>query len=121
MRHYLTELAREWVPYDTARGRIALSPEQQQAHILKLYRQAGLPVDSPTQQTAPQNKSQNSVADTGKRRREQNLAWVRKQCAGKPLQSILQHYHLQRLEEISNNDLASLMQRIRQHQQKHAS
>ncbi len=150
---YLADLVREWVPYDVERGCIALSPEQQQAHVLKLYQQAGVPFDlsvapvlpiarahvarlapaplppKPVQEAEDQHHSapepkprpNGSLERANARLRARNLAWVREHCAGKPLQSILRHFQLAHLEDISDADLAGVINGTHQHQLRQAS
>lgn len=129
---YLAQLERKWVPYDSRRQAIALTHEARRDLALKLYQQAGLPLDIPATQvrpevphghddtaharerSAPGHPREESLEEARAHGRARDLEWVRTQCAGKPLRNILQHYRLQRLEDISDSDLASISNTIHQ-------
>lgn len=130
---YLTQFARKWVPYDSERQQIALSREEQHDLVLALYQQASLPLDLPTAGGSAVKKSHPvpeaegpgtltqslhtaSLGDARTRLRERDLKWVREQCSGKPLHNILANYHLKRLEEINDDDLAAVIRGIRKRQ-----
>lgn len=130
---YLAELAREWVPFDTERGRIALSEEQQHAHVLKLYQQAGLAEPPHPAMVRSLADRQVPSAQTGEMRdgttpfrpsaplskeawRSQKIAWVRQQCAARPgsLANILEHWHVYNLDALSDDDLRQVVTSIQQ-------
>lgn len=138
---YLTDLAREWVPFDAAHGRLALSTEQQQAHLLKLYRQAGFSVPPPSafpiltssrqgQGTSQVSESQTRAGDTQDHSsaspsplplsrealRVRKIAWVRQQCASHPgsLARILTRWQVYNLEALSDDALREVVTSIQQ-------
>lgn len=136
---YLSNFAREWVPYDAERGCIALSSQQQQAHILKLYQQADIPIQSnpdqfmtsaseeplqppapgyPGTEVQPQGVPDSSPLSTVARERirAQDIAWVQQQCASHPnsLQRILRRWHVPYLEDLSDAQLTDIVKSIRQ-------
>jgi hypothetical protein len=130
----LTSLAREWVPYDAEHGRIALSSAQQQAHILKLYQQANIPLPfetsqpglfqpeeparSPTREEALLHGTRGSSTPfdsvTRESLRARDLTWVQHQCAAHPksLPRILSRWKVQRLEDLSDAQLHEVIKSI---------
>jgi hypothetical protein len=110
---YLADLAREWVPYDAQRGRMALSPEQQQAHVLKLYQQANILLPN---QPQPRGNTRTSGTMTKDAKRNEDLAWIRQQCTSHAgsLAGILKHWHVQRLEDLTDEQLVKVMNSIHQ-------
>ena len=131
---YLSELAREWVPYDAKHGRIALSPGQRQAHILKLYRQAKIPLSlednlpvlsgqekpgqPPTREEAQGTRGSSSPFGSVPREslRAKDLTWVQQQCAVHPksVPRILSRWNVQRLEDLSDAQLHEVIKSIHQ-------
>lgn len=113
---YLDDLAREWLPYDAERACIALSPEQQHAHLLKLYQQAGLPRPQEIAQPACDEREPTPTSLSAMREgiRARDLAWVRQQCAAHPrsLQRILTRWQVPRLDDLSDLQLAEVMNSI---------
>lgn len=145
---YLARLERTWVPYNHERQIIALSRATQRAHVVKLYQQADLPLDlpatlvTPTKETcdarsappplhdAPTHEAkatphsvpqERSLERVRARLRERDLAWVREHCAGKPLQSILRHFHLACLEDIRDEDLVAVINGTHRHKLRQVS
>jgi hypothetical protein len=129
---YLAELAREWVPYDAKRGCLALSPEQQRAHLRKLYQQAGLalPPEKPEPPLclAPalldnripslhaEGEGRAIKAVTRESLRARDLAWIRQQCASHAgsLARILQRWQVRHLEELSDAQVTDIINSIHQ-------
>jgi hypothetical protein len=111
---YLTDLARELVPYDPERRAIALSPKAQLDHVQKLYQQAGILI-----QPSVELSHSASTLDLAARLRERDLAWIREQCNAGVLKRICLHYQVACLEELSDIQLASAINAIHAHQ--HAS
>ncbi|HEU5381601.1 MAG TPA: hypothetical protein VFV38_39775 [Ktedonobacteraceae bacterium] len=117
---YLARLERKWVPYDPERCCIALSREKQREHIVKLYEIAGLsrdlpatplPISARAGRSMPTRSSTDApvLPHTSSRVRERDLAWVRENITGKPLENLLRHFKLTRLEDIADQDLASVI------------
>lgn len=115
---YLAELTREWVPYDRERRAIALSAHEQYAHVLKLYHQAGLSIPSTPEHPRASETAFAERKDPDTSLRARDLEWVRKRCAGQPLRTLLRHYGLTRLEDLTDVQLIEVIKIIRRHQAK---
>ncbi len=124
---YLVRLECKWAPYDPEHFCIALSHEKQREHIVKLYEAAGLSLDLPATpfpigaragssgpslvRSAPTRSSAGASAlpRASARVRERDLTWVRENITGKPLENLLRHFKLTRLEDIQDQDLAAVI------------
>jgi hypothetical protein len=123
---YLVHLACEWVRYDSQRQAIALSTDEQLAHVHKLYQQAGVlmppePVVEQAGNRGPSEPTRQEPAETQAfSLRARDLAWVRGQCDGQPLRNILHHYGIASLEDLTDLQLVDVVANIRRYQ-RHAS
>jgi hypothetical protein len=136
---YLARLERKWVPYDPERCCIALSHEKQREHIVKLYEAVGLSLDlpatpfpisartgslgpSPVRSALPRSSAGAPAQPHASARiRERDLAWIRENITGKPLENLLRHFKLARLEDIQDQDLAAVINGTIRHRMPKAS
>lgn len=132
---YLSQLSRRWVPYDAERQGLKQTREEQRALVEKLYQEAGLPLNLPaTEVKTIGSSAATEKPDAGRRKREQSaaqpasladararkraseLAQVTEHCDRRTIQRLLAKYRLQRLEDISEANLAEVIQWLAQRQ-----
>ncbi len=130
---YLGLLSRRWVPYDAEKQTMKLAREEQRALVQKIYQEAGLPLNLPATEMKPigraaavestgaqdRERGQSTAApasidDVRARKRASDLTLVKEQCVGQTKQKLLTKYHLSSFDDLSDTDLAAVIQWLNQ-------